>query len=317
MAVLLSVTPETTLRCGALTATLAPAAGGRITRLASTGAAAGEMSDWLVPLADDVSAAGFDSTRWPKAGCYPLVPFSNRIRSGRFAAAHGKVQLPLHPGEQHALHGVCQQRPWRLAQHGADRATMTYVHAKGDHGWPWAFSAEQLVELDATGIALGLRVTNEDREPMPCGCGFHPYFPARFAHRLQFDAHTVWPADSDFLATMPAPTGPLDDYASARELPDAECTRYYSEWNGRGRLAAADGHAIELLASPELQHLVLHRPASGAYFCVEPVSHVADAANLAATRGDTGWRVLAPGESMACSLRAQLIHHHRPHGIAK
>lgn len=304
---LLSVTPETTLRCGALTATLAPAAGGRITRLSSAGASAGEVIDWLVPLGDDVRAAGFDSTQWPKAGCYPLVPFSNRIRDGRLAGPHGPAQLPLHPGEQHALHGVAQQRPWQLAQHDAGRATMSYVHVPGEHGWPWAFRAEQLVELDAAGISLSLRVTNEDKEPMPCGCGFHPYFPARFAHSLQFEAHAVWPADSEFLASTPAPTAAPYDYASARALPDVECTRYYGAWNGQARLVTADGHAIELLADSALQHLVLHRPGPGAYFCLEPVSHVADAANLARTREDTGWRVLAPGEAMACSLRLNLI----------
>ena len=299
----LSGSSETTLRCGALTATLAPAAGGRITRLVSAGTAAGGAIDWLVPLGDDVRDAGFNSTQWPKAGCYPLVPFSNRIRDGRLARTQGTVQLPLHPGERHALHGVVQQRPWQIEQHGADRATMSYAHLKGDHGWPWVFRAEQRVELDAAGISLSLRVTNEDREPMPCGCGFHPYFPARFAQSLQFDAPTVWPADSEFLASTPVPTGPPDDYSSARTLPDVECTRYYGAWNGRARMAALDGDAIEVLASSSLQPLVLPRPAPGAYFCLEPVSHVADATHLAATRGDTGWRVLAQGESMACSLR--------------
>ena len=68
-------------------------------------------------------------------------------------------------------------------------------------------------------------------------------------------------------------------------------------------MAAPEGHAIELLASAALQHLVLHRPGPGAYFCVEPVSHVADAANLAAARADTGWCLLAPGAAMTCSLR--------------
>ncbi|WP_298928223.1 aldose 1-epimerase [uncultured Ramlibacter sp.] len=303
----LSVTPETTLRCAALAVTLAPAAGGRITSLSSVGTA-GEPIDWLVPLADTVRATGFESTQWPKAGCYPLVPFSNRIRDGRLAGPQGRVQMPLHPGERHALHGVSQQRPWSLEQHAADRATMTYVHVAGDHGWPWAFRAEQLVELDAAGLSLSLRVSNEDSEPMPSGCGFHPYVPARFAHSLQFEACGVWPADSEFLASTPVPTGAADDYASAKALPEVECTRYYGAWNGQARMVAADGPAIELQATA-LQHLVLHRPGPAAYFCVEPVSHVADAANLAAARADTGWRVLAPGEAMECSLRLSVFSH--------
>ncbi|MDB5893191.1 MAG: aldose epimerase, partial [Rhodoferax sp.] len=48
----LSISPETTLRSGSLFATLAPAAGGRITRFASEEGLDG-FSAWLVPLADD------------------------------------------------------------------------------------------------------------------------------------------------------------------------------------------------------------------------------------------------------------------------
>lgn len=302
----LSVVPEAALSNGPLTVTLAPAAGGRITRLASVDAASGDITEWLVPLSEAVRTTGFESTQWPKAGCYPLVPFSNRIRAGRFAAPHRAVQLPLHPGERHALHGGAQQRPWELTTREAHRATMAYAHRPGDHGWPWAFRAEQLVELDADGLTLQLKVFNDDPAPMPCGFGFHPYFPARFAQRLRFDASTVWPADSEFLASAPQPTGAADDHAIARPLPDAECTRYHGDWSGRAGMVASDGRAIELLASDALRHLVLHRPAHGAYFCFEPVSHVADAANLASTRNDTGWRVLAPGASMACSMRLHL-----------
>ena len=50
----LNVTPDTTLCSGTLTATLAPAAGGRVTSLSSR-ATAGERIDWLVPLDDGLA----------------------------------------------------------------------------------------------------------------------------------------------------------------------------------------------------------------------------------------------------------------------
>jgi aldose 1-epimerase len=49
--------------------------------------------------------------------------------------------------------------------------------------------------------------------------------------------------------------------------------------------------------------LVLYTPPAADFFCVEPVSHVTDAVNLAASgRTDTGLRVLAPGETLRAAM---------------
>ena len=289
----LSISPETVLRSGDLSATIAPAAGGRITRFTSE--EPGAALDWLVPLADDQRQAGFAPTAWPKAGCYPLVPFSNRIAEGRFSWAGRSAALPIHPGEAHALHGGAHRAAWRLVRHDAASATMAYRHARGDQGWPWSFEVEQDVRLGDGALALTLRITNTGEVEMPCGLGFHPYFPSRFAHRIRFAARTVWAPDADFLGTPPRAVPAAEDYATPRPLEDVELTQYYGAWNGQAVLQGADGAAIRLEADAPLRHLVLHRPAGRGYFCVEPVSHVANAAHLQATRADTGWQVLPPG----------------------
>lgn len=303
----LQVLPETTVCHGALRAVLAPAAGGRISRLFSSDAATGQAIDWLVPLSDEVRATGFESTAWPKAGLYPLLPYSNRIQHASFAWPGRSVQLPLHPGETCALHGGSQQHPWTLTQHNASSATMAYEHSQDQDGWPWSYLAEHAVTLSSEGIALRLRVTNTDDLPMPCGAGFHPYFPSRFAHRVGFSAPTVWPPDAQFLGSAAQPASTADDYAEPREVADTELTQYYSEWNGSASLTAADGAAIRMSASGPLQHLVLYRPAGRDFFCVEPVSHVSNAAHLAQQgHAGTGWRTLAPGQTLECGLRIQL-----------
>ena len=298
----LYIAPETTLHCGDLAVTLAPAAGGRITRLVSTSTNA----DWLVPLDEATRQNGFESTAWPKAGCYPLLPFSNRIRQGAFSASSRTALLPLHPGERHALHGGAQQKPWTLTAQEPHSATMACTHERGQQGWPWSYHAEQVVTLAEQGLMLEMRVTNTDKVDMPCGMGFHPYFPARFTHRIGFQADTVWAPDAEFLGTPPVAVSAADDYATPRGLADAELTQYYGAWHGRASLASADGAAIHLEADAALRHLVLHRPAGRGYFCVEPVSHVANAAHLHSERADTGWRFLKPGASAACRMMLRL-----------
>ena len=303
----LQVLPETCLHHGTLHAVLAPAAGGRISRLFSTGVSTAETIDWLVPLGDAVRASGFASTAWPKAGLYPLIPYSNRIAHGRFSWPGRNVQLPIHPGESHALHGGSQQQPWTLTQHKGSSATMAYSHLKNQGGWPWAYRVEHTVTLSDEGLTLHLRVTNTDDSEMPCGIGFHPYFSSRFAHRVGFCAPVIWPPDAQFLGSAPRPAGAADDYAEPREVANVELTQYYGEWNGSATLAAQDGATIHMTASSELQHLVLYRPAEQAFFCVEPVSHVSNAANLAQQgHAGTGWQTLAPGMQLQGRLRIQL-----------
>ena len=109
--------------------------------------------------------------------------------------------------------------PWQLIHQDVQSATMVYRHAEGEHGWPWAFRAEQDVMLDSSGVTLRLRITNESAVAMPCGCGFHPYFPGHFGHRLQFRAGSVWPPTADFLAVMPMEVESQHDYAAPRPLP--------------------------------------------------------------------------------------------------
>jgi aldose 1-epimerase len=306
----LSVGTETVLRRGALEAVLAPAAGGRITALRSLDASGRAHTDWLVPLDDTVRATGFESTAWPKAGCYPLVPFSNRIRAGRFRWNGRQVQLPLHPGEAHALHGGTQQMPWTLEQQHAGLATMACRHGGHDQPWPWRFTARQTVGLEDDGVTIALEVVNESTEPMPCGMGLHPYFPARFGERVRFDARTHWPPDNDFLAHRPQPLAAANGYAAPRAMNPEPFTEYYGDMAGRIELQSMQGHAIRIECDAALGHLVLHRPApgSGSYVCVEPVSHVSDAANLVQQGlAGTGWHVIPAGGSWTARMRMRLV----------
>ena len=64
-----------------------------------------------------------------------------------------------------------------------------------------------------------------------------------------------------------------------------------------------------MTAEPPLDFLVVYTPPGRPFFCVEPVSHVTDAFNLAAAeRGDTGARALERGETLRAVVRLSLEH---------
>src|SRR6266850_2418822 len=85
---------------------LAPEAGGAVARYwIDRGAAAWDvLRPWSAPRVDEV----FESA------AFALVPYSNRIRAGRFSFQGRDVVLPLNrPPERHCIHGLGWQTTWR------------------------------------------------------------------------------------------------------------------------------------------------------------------------------------------------------------
>lgn len=283
------------LAAGDLRVTVAPEAGGRIAKFWR------ETPKGQVHILQPMGPDAFDPFNWPKGGCYPLVPFSNRIRNGRFVFEGRERRLPLHPGTSDALHGFTQRRPWTIAAKTAASLTMTLIHTQDE--WDWAFTTSQLLDLTDDALTVTLTVKNLSDAPMPLGFGLHPYFAVALGDRIAFDAQWNWAIDGGFVATH-REAKPLH-YDAPQSA--AGRTDYLSGWSRKATIARQDGTTIRLSASDALDHFVFHVPDGGAYLCLEPVSHVADAFNLAPSGHEgTGLHVLAPGAAVEASVRMEI-----------
>src|SRR5262245_39451251 len=143
------------LRAGRLAVDLAPQAGGSIARFRVD-----DAFDLLRPMSAEAVASG----RGNQAGCYPLVPFSNRIANGRLVV-DGKEYLlqPNWPGVRHPMHGEGWARPWDVARHDERSAELVHSH-DGTSGWPFRYRAQQTFRLEPDGLFVTMAVTNlEDR----------------------------------------------------------------------------------------------------------------------------------------------------------
>jgi len=299
--------PVHRLQAGALTMDVAPAAGGRIASLASTGKD-GQRIDWLAPMSEACLRDGFDGMAWPKTGCYPLLPFSNRIRDGRFQWGGREVRLAPHPGQPHAMHGLAHARAWEVEQLSASSIVLGLRYVPQVDNWPWPFTATQTLLLSPTGLDAVMTLRNDGDTSMPAGGGFHPYIARTPGTRVQFDAATMWPTDAGEVAIRREPVTAREDFRAPRALPDAGLSVYYSDWRQQAVVAYEDGATLTLTADDPLDHFILHAPPGQPYVCLEPISHVADAINLAEQGWEgTGLRVLEPGETL--SLRMQLRIH--------
>ena len=225
--------------------------------------------------------------------CFPLVPYANRIARGAFAWESCSWQIPRnHPDQTHPLHGVGWLKPWLTLTASATRASMRLTH-RGDEHWPWAFTAEQRLELSPAGLAATLEIANDDSRTMPISLGFHPYF--AMAEALTFDAGGVWLADGDMLPVRRAKADALGDWGSGGALGRPDLIDHcYTGWRGRATIARDDGDIVlEAVGASELHVFV---PPGEAFFCAEPVTAMPDAVN----RGQAA--SLAPGEQMRVEM---------------
>lgn len=277
---------------------VAPAAGGCVARFATV---RGDRAfEWLRPATPGDLARGDPLGM----GSFPLVPFSNRIRDGRFRFDGRTIALPLNVlPERHALHGHGWQVAWTVAARTADAVEIVYDHPAG--AWPFPYRARQHVRLLDDGLAMTIALENRGGEPMPAGIGHHPYFVRTPECRVTARVERYWQNDAEVMPLALREPSPGRDLAAGVRPAIDECDNCFVGWDGRAEIAWPEwGASLAIEGSASLRFLVLYTPPGEDYFCVEPVSHETDAFNAAAAgRSDTGMVVLAPGETVEGTMR--------------
>lgn len=251
------------------------------------------------PVLRSTPGAALDTSR--RSGCYPLVPFSNRVGQATLEWDGTRHPLVRNNGEEtHAIHGVGWQRPWMVLDSDEQSALLAYQH-RPDASWPFAFDCSQAFRLSPGALDLSLSMTNQSGKPAPAGLGWHPYFVKRPGSRISFTAAGRWEMGRDKLPTRRLPAPGLD--ADCEGLDIDHC---FDGWAGSAELRDARMH-VRLQAS--LSRLVVFTNASRDFVAIEPVSHVNNAINRVAAGADAaalGLVVLAPGETMNAHLRIEV-----------
>lgn len=227
------------------------------------------------------------ATAWP-SGCYPLVPYSNRIGYARFRwKGHDFTTRPNFGESPHSIHGVGWMRPWERVSSSAVEVVLRYRHA-ADADWPFAFEATQYFNLTPQSLHVEMVVTNLAEVAQPVGLGWHPYFPKRARSRLHIELAERWDGDATGLPVRKVAQPGID--AGVAHLAFDNC---FDGWHGAARIRD-ERFSLQLTSS--LDRLVVYTPPEKDYFCVEPVSHVSNAIHMADPLAH-GLRSLAPGES--------------------
>lgn len=289
--------PEVSLSAGNLVLRLSPSIGGAISAFEWTGASGPRpiLRKCHTPLEKVLDAC-----------CFPLVPYVNRIRGGRFTFRGREVRLRSNmPGDPSPLHGQGWLNPWAVERSDAASAVLTYRHEPGE--WPWPYEARQEFSLDEGGLSVRLTCRNTSGEPMPCGLGEHPYFDCGGETRIDTQVGCAWTIDEHVLPVEKVPAEGRYDLRN-RLVCGQNLDNGFGDWGGEARMTDPDWPYQVRLSSPEAKFFQLYSPATGGIFVAEPVSHANAALNAPESEWpELGMRVLVPGGTMSLDMRLEVV----------
>ena len=240
------------------------------------------------------------------AACFPLVPYVNRIRDGRFTFRGREVRIaPNMPGDPSPLHGQGWLNSWTVEWARERQAGLRFRHEAGE--WPWAYEAWQDYELDEGGLTIKLECQNFSEEPMPCGLGQHPYFPCGPQTRLDTQVTDACTVDDNVLPVDKVPAEGRYDLHD-RLVCGQGLDNGFGGWGGEARMSDPDWPHELRLNSLDAHFFQLYSPQTGGIFVAEPVTHANAALNAPEEQWpDLGMRVLDPGEAMSLTMRLNVV----------
>jgi aldose 1-epimerase len=241
-----------------------------------------------------------------EAASFPLVPYVNRIRDGRFTFRGREVSLaPNMAGDPSPLHGQGWLKPWTVERQDETSAVLGYRHEAGE--WPWSYDARQDFSLDERGLSVRLACRNSSAEPMPCGLGQHPYFPCGQETRIDTEVDCVWTIDEKVLPIEKVPAEGRYDLRD-RLVCGQDLDNGFGGWGGEARMTDPQWPYELHLTSGQAKFFQVYSPTAGGIFVAEPVTHSNAALNAPEDEWpELGMRVLAPGEEMAMDMRLEVI----------
>jgi aldose 1-epimerase len=239
------------------------------------------------------------------AGCFPLVPFGNRVEDNRFLVdGREYVLAPNTPWDPHYLHGDGWLSEWTLEDRDDSKASLSFEF----HGDIYSYRATQRFECDGTTLRATLGVTNLALQPMPFGLGWHPYFPLTPATTLKAAATAYWTEKAGWLPDACVKILDALDFSRPKKLPRQWVNNGFEGWDGDASIVWPERHMrLRIETAPALSRYFVFVSDTKFdpnyredFFCFEPMSHSANGHNLADFGGLT---TLAPRQGREVSMR--------------
>jgi aldose 1-epimerase len=235
-------------------------------------------------------------------GCFPLVPYGNRIAQARFVWRGTEYRLKRNFGDQpHSIHGLGWQRAWSLAEVTPGSVALTLDH-RPDESWPFAFTAFIRYSLSGPNLTVAIQMTNRHHAPAPAGIGLHPHFPKLNDPALRFEASGAWRNGPDSLPLRHGAPPAEWRHGDPRPVVHSRLDNCFTGWDGTADIVAGPA-SLRIESSGALRQLQVFTPSWADFFCVEPVSQIPDAINRPNLPADQAMHILEPNKTLGATIR--------------
>ncbi len=256
-----------------------------------------------IPLLMPSKSPGLATRVHGREACFPLLPFGGRIERNGFRYRGENHVLTPNTADPLVLHGDGWLREWTVASVSSGHADLALDVEANDRS-PYAYSAEQRIELLPDGLKLTLSVANRGPVTLPFGIGFHPYLPVSPETEVQFEAGGVWSERDMHLPGAILSLGGELDFSGFRPVPDCWINNCYEDWQGRAMIRTPRKPVLTLTADPLFRWLMVYKPQGQPNFlCLEPMSHLP---NGHYAPGDAGLRALDTGMKLCGSVTVRI-----------
>ncbi|MEQ8286110.1 aldose 1-epimerase [Thalassospira sp.] len=243
--------------------------------------------DWVRPdgngvinLLRPVSEQALNSGNPSSLGCFPMVPFANRLAFSEFDFDGHIVKVPANrPPSPHAIHGFGRGAEWKIERPTVDRLRFNHKHDDAKSGFVYvAWQEFKVTEIDVT-LEIGVR--HLGRTPMPYGIGLHPWFPGGEDASVSFVASDCFATDEDMLPTRRTVIDLGRDFSDGKMIRHHHgLDVHYTGWEREAEMIWDEaGYSLHMTASDTMSNLQFYIPEDGKTFCVEPVTHVPNVHN--------------------------------------
>lgn len=258
------------------------------------------------PLLVPSQSPGFATRLHGREASFPLVPFGGRIEDNAFHFRGRSYQLSPNTHEPLVLHGDGWLRPWSVIQ-ATQTSVRLHLESETHSSSPFQYAAEQHIELLEQGLRMRISVTNQGRESLPFGIGFHPYLPLSPGSSVCFASSAMWSErDNHLCGERHGLTSPLD-FSKPRQVPDNWINNCFENWSGVAEIRRSSGQILNLSADPIFNWLMVYKPSGRSDFlCLEPMSHRPNSHDDPESGGLVS---LEPGEALSGSVTIELIYH--------
>ena len=230
--------------------------------------------------------------------CFPMTPFVNRIRNGRFTFGDVRTMIEQ-PGLKHALHGQGWRLPWRLVE--SDEVSAELECEAGGDAWPWRYSSRQRFALSEHGLTVELDIENRSSTEMPASLGLHPYFPDLATASLKAATSGMWATDEELMLTEWRPRGAAPSFENFSALAGTDLDNCFTGFDGEAVIRWRDGQQVRLLGEG-CKFMQIYTRGNDGSFCVEAQTAMPDGLNRL-DDPDSGISIVQPGETFSCLTR--------------